>query len=191
MANTLLAIALAVVGYLVVYLVLKKKIARALHLETILREVREEVDRLQVELNQTTNRNVTLIEDRLNALSEALGKADKKILLFRREAEKQELSGKLYTELSARRHLGETPAGAPAEAVPAAATPVPTPASTPASTPVPTPASEPADEESPPDRRAEAVRLARSGLSPALIARRLGLTMGEVELILSLAELER
>ena len=78
--------------------------------------MREEVDRLQVELNQTTNRNVTLIEDRLNALSEALGKADKKILLFRREAEKQEMSGKLYTELSARRHLGE--------AVPAAAAPV-------------------------------------------------------------------
>jgi len=176
MANTLLAIALAVVGYLVVYLVLKKKIARALNVETILREVREEVDRLQVELNQTTNRNVTLIEDRLNALSEALGKADKKILLFRREAEKQDLSGKLYTELSARRHFGET---APAEAAPAAATPVPP------------PASGPADEESSPDRLAEAVRLARSGLSPALIARRLGLTLGEVELILSLAELER
>lgn len=178
MANTLLAIALAVVGYLVVYLVLKKKIARALHLETILREVREEVDRLQVELNQTTNRNVTLIEDRLNALSEALGKADKKILLFRREAEKQELSGKLYTELSARRAFGEAAAGAPA-GLPAEAPPAPP------------PASGPADAESPPDRRAEAVRLARSGLSPALIARRLGLTMGEVELILSLAELER
>jgi len=35
------------------------------------------------------------------------------------------------------------------------------------------------------------VRLAQAGLSPSLIARRLGITRGELELILSLAERRR
>jgi len=41
------------------------------------------------------------------------------------------------------------------------------------------------------DRLSEYLRLAQGGLAPGLIARRLGLTLGEVELILSLAELQR
>lgn len=186
MGRTLLIIAAVLLGYAVVYLLLKKKIARTLSSAEILREIREEVDRLQVELNQTTNRNITLLEDRIAALGEALGKADRKIALVRRETEKRELAGKLYSELSARR----APTGGPAEAPPPAG-PQPaaeSPAETPAGALMEAP--EEAPEEAP-DKRAQALRLAQGGLAPSLIARRLGLTLGEVELILSLAELER
>jgi DNA-directed RNA polymerase specialized sigma24 family protein len=157
--RTLLILAAVAAGYLVVYLVLKKKIARTMSAATVLREVREEVNRILVELNQTTHRNVTLIEDRIASLSEMLARADKKIALARREAEKQELADKLYTELADRRREGSGPA--PQENLEA------------------------------PDKQAEAVRLAQAGLSPSLIARRLGLTLGEVELILSLAQRRR
>lgn len=145
----ILYIALIAGGYVLVYLLLKKKIAKSLDAAAILDQVRDEVGRIVVELNQTTNRNITLIEDRINALSELLSKADKKIALIRREAEKQEIGARLYSELAAKRQ--ETPKAEPAQ------------------------------------RQEEALRLARSGANPAVIAKRLGLTLGEVELIISLA----
>jgi DNA-binding NarL/FixJ family response regulator len=160
-----LIVALFAGGYLAVYLLLKRKLARALSAAAILGEVREEVNRILVELNQTTNRNITLIEDRIRSLNELLGKADKRLALLAREAEKQDLAARLYSELSSRRP-------APPEATPVPATP-------------------PAEEREGADRNEEVVRLARSGLGPALIARRLGITLGEVELIISLAQRAR
>lgn len=162
LGQTALIAALLVGGYLAVYLLLKRKLARALNAAAILGEVREEVNRILVELNQTTNRNITLIEDRIRSLNELLGKTDKRIALLQREAEKQELAARLYSELGARRPAQpEEP---------------------------PAPASPPEEEQEGVDRNAEVVRLARSGLSPALIGRRMGITLGEVELIISLAQ---
>ena len=184
--RTLLLLTAVAAGYAVVYFVLKKKIARTLAAATVLREVREEVNRILVELNQTTHRNVTLLEDRIASLAELLAKTDKKIALASREAEKQDLADRLYTELADRRRRpaepGSTPTGMSAQR-PAE------PGSTPASPgrEAATPGQGPAAE----DRQAEAVRLAQAGLSPSLIARRLGLPLGEVELILSLAEHKR
>ena len=167
--RTVLLLAAVAVGYLVIYLLLKKKIARTLSSASVLREVREEVNRILVELNQTTHRNVTLLEDRIAALGEMLGRADKKIALARREAEKQELADRLYSELAGRRpEPSNLPAGAAAG--PSGSTPA---------------------QSSAEDRQSAAVRLGQAGLSPPLIARRLGLTLGEVELMLSLAEHKR
>jgi ATP/maltotriose-dependent transcriptional regulator MalT len=165
LGQAVLIVSLFSVGYLAVYLVLKRKLARALSAAAILGEVREEVNRILVELNQTTNRNITLIEDRIRSLNELLGKADKRIALMQREAEKQELASRLYSELSSRRP-------APAEEPPA-------------------PAAPPPEEREGADRNEEVLRLARSGLSPALIARQLSITLGEVELIISLAQRAR
>jgi hypothetical protein len=164
MGRTLLLLAAIAAGYVAIYIVLKRKIARTLAATTVLREVREEVNRILVELNQTTHRNVTLLEDRIASLAELLARADKKIALARREAEKQELADRLYTELAGRRAAAAAP--------------------------------DRQEEGNPPsqslqDAAAAAVRLAQAGLSPALIARRLALPLGEVELILSLAEHKR
>ncbi len=166
MARTLLLLVAVVAGYVVVYFILKKKISRTLGAANVLREVREEVNRILVELNQTTHRNVSLLEDRIASLAEMLARADKKIALARRETEKQELAEKVYSELAARR--GQRPASE-------ASTP-----NEPAAAPL-----------SLQDAAADAVRLAQAGLSPALIARRLALSLGEVELILTLAEHKR
>ena len=180
MGRTILILAAIAAGYAVVYFLLKKKIARSLSAAAVLREVHEEVNRILVELNQTTHRNVTLIEDRIAALSELLARADKKIALVRREEEKKELADKLYSELAARRREAPSPSAGAQEAGAGA----PRPAEAGAA-----PAADAAAGR--PDRMEEAVRLAQAGLSPALISRRLGLTRGEVELILSLAERQR
>jgi DNA-binding NarL/FixJ family response regulator len=172
LGNTLLIASLIVAGYLAVYLILKRRLTRTLNAARLAGEVREEANRILVELNQATNRNVTLIEDRIATLNELLGKADRKIALLEREVEKQELGARLYSELASRRPL-------PAEEPPA-------PAQEPGE---PEEAPEPAREGA--DRNEEVVRLARSGLSPALIGRRLGITLGEVELIISLGQRAR
>jgi DNA helicase HerA-like ATPase len=164
LGNTLLIAALIIAGYLVVYLILKRRLERALNAARLLGEVREEVNRILIELNQTTNRNITLIEDRISRLNELMGKADKKIAVLEREVEKQELAARLYSELSARRPVQ-------AEEPPAPEAPEPTREGV--------------------DKNEEVVRLARSGLSPALIGRRLGITLGEVELIISLGQRQR
>lgn len=159
MVRTLLIGLLVAAGYLAVYLILKARLGKALNAARLLGEVREEVNRILVELNQTTNRNITLIEDRIGRLNELLGRADKKIALLEREIEKQQMSSRLYSQLSARRSGGAEEAAEPSP--------------------------EPAD------RHEEVVRLARSGLSPELIGRRLGMTLGEVELIISLGQRRR
>jgi TolA-binding protein len=188
-ARTLLLLAAVAVGYVAVYFILKKKISRTLAAATVLREVREEVNRILVELNQTTHRNVTLLEDRIASLTELLTRADKKIALARREAEKQELAEKLYSELAARRR--QAPAAAPGPG-PSPARPGPgEPGSAPAGRRPAEPAASPDGPQSLQEAAAAAVRLAQAGLSPALIARRLSLSLGEVELILSLAEHRR
>jgi DNA-directed RNA polymerase specialized sigma24 family protein len=187
-ARTLLLLAAVAAGYLVVYFVLKKKIARTLSAATVLREVREEVNRILVELNQTTHRNVTLLEDRIASLAEILARADKKIALARRETEKQELADRLYTELAGRRREGTAAA---TEAAGPATAPAPVSAVDRQAGRSPAEPASAAASMSAIDRQTEAVHLAQAGLSPSLIARRLGLTLGEVELILSLAERRR
>jgi uncharacterized protein YoxC len=180
LARILLLVAAVAVGYALVYFILRKKIARTLAAATVLREVREEVNRILVELNQTTHRNVTLLEDRIASLTELLARADKKIALARREAEKQELAERVYSELAGRRQGAASAGFAPAEAARGPAAPGPAPPERAGGAPA-----------SAADRQAEAVRLAQAGLSPALIARRLSLPLGEVELILTLAERRR
>jgi hypothetical protein len=185
LGRTLLLLAAVAAGYAFVYLVLRRKIARTLAAATVLREVREEVNRILVELNQTTHRNVSLLEDRISSLAELLARADKKIVLTRREAEKQELADRVYTELADRRRSPVQPARRPTE-----------PARRPAAPPA-TAGAEAAEEAEParslPKEAAveEALRLAQAGLSPSLIAHRLELPLGEVELILSLAQHRR
>ena len=87
-------------GYAVVYQLLKKKIERSCDPEALLGRIREEVNRIIVELNQTTDRNIALVEDRIGRLMDLLAKADKKIGLLQREGEKHEVSAKLYSALA-------------------------------------------------------------------------------------------
>jgi DNA-binding NarL/FixJ family response regulator len=141
--------ALTIAGYFVVYLVLKAKLNKSVDPKAILEAIREEVDRIIVELNSTTDRNITLLEDKVQSLNTLLEQADKKIGILKREIEKHELSAKVYSELANSRK--EVQKG----------------------------------EEQ--DRHTQVLNLHRQGMSKAAIAKRLGITLAEIELIITLA----
>ena len=87
-------------GLLIVYLVLRDRVRRASSTESRIAEIREEVSRLLVELNQATDRNIALMEDKIAALNEAIATADKKIGLLRRETEKHDVGSQIYSRLA-------------------------------------------------------------------------------------------
>ena len=140
-------------GWVAQYLILKRKIDKIANTDSQLEEVREEVARVIIELNQTTERNIALIEDRISRLVELLSTADKKIGLLKRESEKHEVSQRVYSELSAK----------PVVKVPKNSSPKK-------------------------DNQQEILRLYLAGFTPRVIARRMALSLGEVELIISLSE---
>ena len=120
-------------GLLLVYALLRNRVRRATSAEAQIAEIRDEVSRLLVELNQTTDRNIALIEDRIASLNEQLTLADKKIGLLRREIEKHDVGAQVYNRLGEARPRQPPPApplsvelsersstGAGAEAPPAA-----------------------------------------------------------------------
>jgi len=143
--------ALLIAGFFVVYLILKQQLSKSFDPQTVLESIREEVDRIIVELNSTTDRNITLLEDKVRSLTSLIEQADKKISILRREIEKHELAGKVYSELAGKR------------------------------------IQEPEEQ----DVHAQAVQLHRQGISVPVIAKRLGITLAEIELIISLANKNR
>lgn len=107
MEKFVLYIAATVLGYFIIYLTLKKKIEKFVSPAEILDQIREEINRVIVELNQATHRNISLIEDRINRLMELLAKADKKISLLHREGEKHEVGKQVYTRIAKNRTAQE------------------------------------------------------------------------------------
>lgn len=119
-----------------------------------------------VDLNQTTDRNVGLVEDHLARLAERIAEADRRIVVLKKEAEKVPTSNAVYT------HLRAAAPRSPAEAPP----------------------DKPAKKEvePPPEKRVkksvrdQVLELYRSGMEAREIATKLDKTLGEVELIITL-----
>jgi len=88
-----------------VYFLLNRKISRILDSEKILSMVDEEVNSLILELNQTTERNVLLIEDRIVKLSQLIKESDKSILLLNKEFNRQKIEPLHYNHLSKKRNF--------------------------------------------------------------------------------------
>ncbi len=192
----LISLVVDIGGLLLVYLLLRDRVRRTVATETRIAEIREEVSRLLVELNQATDRNIALMEDRIAVLNDALSTADKKIGLLRRETEKHDVGSQIYSRLAEGRPkaVGEAstmPPQRPRSAAPAperaAAAPVPRPAAPLSVELSEKPAAEPGSAGGP-DVRQRVMMLFRSGFSPSLIASRVGAPLGEVELIISLEQ---
>ena len=195
-------------GLLLVYLVLRDRVRRASSTESRIAEIREEVSRLLVELNQATDRNIALMEDKIRALNEAIATADKKIGLLRRETEKHDVGSQIYSRLAEGRlpRASASPAERPAAEIrgaesaeyrgaesagaqPAARrrTGSAEPRLAPAAPPLAVELSERAGGAAG-DVRERVMMLSRAGFTPSLIASRVGVPLGEVELIISLEQ---
>jgi len=98
--TVLIMLVLDIGGLLLIYVLLRDRVRRAASSDAHIAEIRDEVSRLLVELNRTTDRNIALIEDRIGSLNELLSSADKKIGLIRRETEKHDVGTQIYSRLA-------------------------------------------------------------------------------------------
>ncbi|MDR1947900.1 MAG: hypothetical protein LBQ38_00745 [Spirochaetaceae bacterium] len=179
--------------------------------ERILAEFREEVDLIITDINDVTDRNVVLIEDRIKSLRSLLEKTDRRINTLGRELDRRSVREIAYARLGRNlvRETGTGPDAAPQalDAVPrdpAAASQAPAPDATPqAPAPDATPR-EPGDAGVPegrdgggPEGRLEprhqsfteqVAELYRAGLSADSIAARLDAPMAKVNLAIAMAE---
>lgn len=140
----------------------RRRIDRALQTENILRDIRSEVDEMIVDLNQTTDRNVGLVEDQLARLAARIAEADRRIVVLKKESEKTRATDAVYTHLKPPvQQVAEIP---------------PNPPETKGEKSL----------EKPKSARERVLEMYRSGLEAREIATKLGKTLGEVELIISL-----
>jgi len=239
MGATFIATALSLVLWAASFIYFRLYLSRRTGARNVLAEMRDEVDKLVSEIDSATDRDVTLVEDRMKSLRALLDETDKRLGTMRREAERRGSEEKAYAEIGRR---GRTQAGRqdygdypPAEAtamtVPAGpasmgatlpqgspqvaqvselpdtepnpAGPVPTASPAPQSAfqpaPQPTPAGtyEPGRprfsvsakpvEPKPAPFSERVLELHRAGFSEDLIAKRLGTTIGEVDLAIALS----
>jgi hypothetical protein len=105
MAGFLLIVALDVAGLFAVYFVLRARIRRFLELDNLLTGVRAESRALVMELNETAERNVSLVEDRIVALKDLLDEVDRRIGVAHRELETRSAEKAVYEQLSRRRPI--------------------------------------------------------------------------------------
>ncbi|MFZ4615938.1 MAG: hypothetical protein ACOYM2_07060 [Rectinemataceae bacterium] len=229
MGEYLILVAIDIAGLMVIWFVLKARVRKSLELDGLLAEARKEVRLLNLELNETTERNISLIEDRLSGLREAMAEADRRLGLLKREAGKRQAETEVYSRLGRRAAIvqadvtglpsdldsqtGTLSAGQPAvrsartmpdfhsnsdpadsvggyagESVqlpPGGAVPARAMATEP-EPPVQVPPRHP--EPDPPSRRERVLGLHRNGFSADIIASKVGATIAEVELLISLDE---
>ncbi|OQY34520.1 MAG: hypothetical protein B6241_04425 [Spirochaetaceae bacterium 4572_59] len=97
MTGIILAVAIIVMAGGFLYL--KNRIERAITSDEWISRIRDEIDELVLEMNQTAERNVALLENRINTLEILLENADKKMLIMQKESEKSDLSRQVYSHL--------------------------------------------------------------------------------------------
>lgn len=78
---------------------LKMKVDKIVSGEEWIRKIRDEIDQLILEMNQTAERNVALLENRVKVLQDLLTEADRKLLIMQKETEKSDLSRQVYSHL--------------------------------------------------------------------------------------------
>lgn len=162
MVGNLLVILVNLVVLLVFFLYFRRRIDRALQTENILHDIRVEVDEMIVDLNQTTDRNVGLVEDQLARLAARIAEADRRIMVLKKESEKTRTTDTVYTHLKpVAPQLAEKPSKPAEKRVEKSA-------------------------EKPKSAREQVLEMYRTGLEAREIAAKLGKTLGEVELIISL-----
>ncbi len=184
----LILLAVEIGGLLVIYAVLRERVRRGTAAAAQSQELRDEVSRLVVELNQTTDRNIALVEDGIARLNEVLARADKKIGLLRRESEKHDMGMQVYNRLAEGRGAvvqGARAANGARSAATKGAGSVEGELLSARPGQARAVSAEAGDAE-PVDAHERVLRLARGGFAPSLIAARVGIPLGEVELIISL-----
>lgn len=178
--DLVIAVLIVIAVQLVMYLVLRGRIHQELNATALLKDVRDEVDGMVRELNLSAERNIGLLEARIEELESLLAQSDQKLVLLARELERKEKSAEVYTQL--RRPVVPEPLPEPEPEV------APGPSGPPEPEPVvewkPAPAA--AEPIRPRSLKERVLALRDQGADVGTIAASTGATRAEVELILSL-----
>ncbi len=105
LAQFLALAAIDVAGLFAIWFVLRARVRRSLELDSLLAGVREEARALITELNQTADRNVSLVEDRMEGLRELLDETDRRIGVAKRELASRAAEREVYARLNKRRPI--------------------------------------------------------------------------------------
>jgi hypothetical protein len=147
-----------------------------------LEEYRSEVIKLNADINSVTERNLTLIEDKIKKLKEILEETDKRVSVYAGELEKSRSGEALYTSLGRGIRAALRTEEAPALLSPVRPQELP-----------PAKSAQAAAEEPPPSKppsrrqiRSSIDLLLNEGLSPDQVASRLDISIAEVNLAMNL-----
>jgi len=183
-------------------------IKRKVSASELLAEYRAEVYRLNADINAVTDRDLSLVEDRIKKLKEILEDTDKRVKVYVQELDRSRTGEALYTSLGKgiRAALKTTPDMKTAPENPPKPIQEPelskqTPQFTlfrqekqPSEPLVPPPVSSEPSSSRPPSKRqirAQIDELVKENLSPAEIASRLDISIAEVDLAMSLMKSKR
>ncbi|GHT92571.1 hypothetical protein FACS1894140_4800 [Spirochaetia bacterium] len=165
---------LVLCGFFFIYfsLYIKRRTERA----NILEDYQDEVHKLIADIDSATDRDVTLVEDRITTLKQLLEDVDKRIAVLSREQDRRRSVDTIYSSLGRQMKVTVQEPAAPV------VLPEPVPER-------PAPAAVPAvdaggSKASFAERVAE---LSRAGFAPDLIAARLGVSLSEVELAIAVS----
>ena len=150
-------IILAIGINLVIIFLLYRKMAKEIHnsksTDTVLNEIRNDVNDIILQINQATERNISLIEDRIKKIHDLLPLADKRIAILDREAVKQKEEVPLYTNIR-KKILPNVKQTRNDQKI---------------------------------SKKEQVIELYKNGFSSGIIASKVGISIGEVELIISLS----
>ena len=198
MTPILFAIIAQIIISLVLVLWTRSTVRKFLGSGEELGRIRREIGALMVELDSSADRNVTVLEDRLKALKELVNEADKRLSMLGQDRSRRQAESVVYNRLG-RAAAGADSSNTPAERLPerlaerpVEKVPEPSRGSTPEETAQqavpevpfirfsdkPLPLEEPFAD--------KVLSLSRRGFSSDIIAARLGATIAEIDLVISL-----
>ena len=131
---------------------------KKLQKSNVIVELQSEVNELILELNQTADRNVNILEEKISGLTRLLNDADKRIKILRTESDRSKSESLVYNQLGRVRDNGS---------------------------PIDSSMKAPIVET---NKRDKIIELHNNGFTSTVIASKVGSTVGEVELIISLIE---
>ncbi|OHD13005.1 MAG: hypothetical protein A2Z96_01190 [Spirochaetes bacterium GWB1_48_6] len=165
MTSILSIVALQILVSVFLILWTRASVRRFLGSDEEISRVRREIGALIIELDSSADRNVTVLEDRLSALKDLLAEADKRIAVLGQERTRRLPDDTVYDRLGRATEPKQIPVVEPL--VPFIRF-----------SEKPLPIEEPFAD--------KVVSLSRRGFSSDIIAARLGVTMTEVDLVLSM-----
>jgi hypothetical protein len=173
MTSILIIVVLQILVSVFLILWTRASVRRFLGSDDEIDRIRREIGALIIELDSSADRNVTVLEDRLAAMKDLLAEADKRISVLGQDRSRRFPDDMVYDRLGRATEPRQVPIAEPRQA--------------PVTEPLvpfirfsekPLPIEEPFAD--------KVVSLARRGFSSDIIAARLGVTMTEVDLVLSM-----